>query len=109
MEEIKEGFLCPICLKDLKSPTHLSSHFEEFHEEDKDVLQQLRNVFGKAKQKILQRPVEIRSESPNQTSIDQASSFVSHGTPGSGGIDIALWETQQPGMKLLYYCIYYKI
>ena len=101
MEEIKEGFLCPICLKDLKSPTHLSSHFEEFHEEDKDVLQQLRNVFGKAKQKILQRPVEFAPESPNQASLNKPD-FVSHGTPGSGGIDIALWETQQPGMKNNY-------
>lgn len=49
--EVREGFLCPMCMKDLGTVTQLQGHFEEAHsEEDKDVLQQLRgteNVFFK--------------------------------------------------------------
>lgn len=94
--DIKEGFLCPICFKDLKSPTNLSSHFEEFHQDDKDVLQQLRKVFGKAKQKILNKPeheIDELKESPNDL-------VVSLGTPATGGIDLALWHPQTIGLTI---------
>lgn len=41
--EVREGFLCPMCMKDLETVTMLQGHFEEEHSnEDKDVLQQLR-------------------------------------------------------------------
>ena len=41
--EVREGFLCPMCMKDLGNVTMLQGHFEEEHStEDKDVLQQLR-------------------------------------------------------------------
>ena len=43
--EIREGFLCPICLHDLGSIADLQEHFEEAHaEEDKAVLQQLKGI-----------------------------------------------------------------
>ena len=95
-DDIKEGFLCPICFKDLKSPTNLSSHFEEFHQDDKDVLQQLRKVFGKAKQKILNKP-ENEFEDPVEAAGDSGYNTVSLGTPATGGIDIALWHPQDIG------------
>ncbi len=43
MAEIREGFLCPICMKDLGSVADLQDHFEEEHaEEDKAVLKQFK-------------------------------------------------------------------
>ncbi|ELU11604.1 hypothetical protein CAPTEDRAFT_181514 [Capitella teleta] len=52
--EIREGFLCPICLADLGAISDLQLHFEEAHSnEDKDVLDQIKGLFGKAKRKIL--------------------------------------------------------
>jgi len=88
-EEIKEGFLCPICLKDLQSPTNLSKHFEEFHQEDGAVLQQLRSVFGKQ---------PAGKSGPNQPTKNDV--VVSNGTPATGGIDVELWETQITGTIL---------
>ena len=93
-EEILEGFLCPICMKDLRTPSQLSAHFEEFHADDKDILRQLRTVFGRAKNKILKK--EDAAAQSNQT-IDVNNAFTSRGTPGSGGIDISLWDTQTLG------------
>lgn len=43
--EVREGFLCPMCMKDLGTVTQLQGHFEEEHSaEDKDVLRQLRGT-----------------------------------------------------------------
>lgn len=99
--DIKEGFLCPICLKDLNSPTNLSDHFEEFHQNDGDVLQQLRSVFGKAKQKILKTSPVNESSSGDSATQPNEKVFVSNGTPATGGIDVTAWETQRIGMFIL--------
>lgn len=48
-----EGFLCPICKADLKSASQLTSHFENLHQEEQDVLKSLKEIFGKAKKIIL--------------------------------------------------------
>lgn len=32
--EVKEGFLCPLCLKDLQSFYQLQDHYEEAHSGD---------------------------------------------------------------------------
>lgn len=41
--EVREGFLCPMCMKDLGTVTQLQSHFEEAHStEDKVVFNHLR-------------------------------------------------------------------
>ncbi len=94
-EEILEGFLCPICMKDLRTPSQLSSHFEDYHAEDKDILRQLRSVFGKAKSKILKKDDASISESSKK---EPNVAFVSNGTPATGGIDLMLWDAQEFGM-----------
>lgn len=44
--EIREGFLCPMCMKDLGGVADLQDHFEEAHSnEDKAVLQQLKGDY----------------------------------------------------------------
>lgn len=41
--EVREGFLCPLCLKDLQSFQQLQSHYEEHSSEDRDVKGQLKS------------------------------------------------------------------
>ncbi|KRT84930.1 hypothetical protein AMK59_2502, partial [Oryctes borbonicus] len=51
--EIREGFICPICHKNLQSARRLVTHFEDLHSEEQDVLKSLKELVGKAKKKIL--------------------------------------------------------
>nr|CAH7759468.1 unnamed protein product [Callosobruchus chinensis] len=44
-----EGFLCPKCMKDLRSPQNLISHFESSHSEEQDLLKSIKSIYGKAK------------------------------------------------------------
>ena len=51
--QITEGFLCPICMADLGDVIQLQLHFDERHsKEDPAFVQNLKELFGKAKQKI---------------------------------------------------------
>lgn len=50
--EILEGFLCPICKADLKTPERLTSHVETEHSEEQDLLKSLKDLFSVAKKKI---------------------------------------------------------
>ncbi|XP_008551264.1 rabenosyn-5 [Microplitis demolitor] len=52
---ILEGFLCPVCMTDLKKPCQLTKHFEEVHNDDPEILKSLKDLFGKAKKKILKQ------------------------------------------------------
>lgn len=80
--EVREGFLCPICMADLHDVIQLQVHFEEAHDkEDPAFIQNLKDLFGKAKKKILNEdthhhqvgPVTGGSTAPQQ----QQSSFSS--------------------------------
>ncbi|XP_014477035.1 PREDICTED: rabenosyn-5 [Dinoponera quadriceps] len=53
--EVLEGFICPICMTDFKTPNHLTKHFEEIHNDDPEILKSLKDLFGKAKKKILKQ------------------------------------------------------
>ncbi|EZA59564.1 hypothetical protein DMN91_011086 [Ooceraea biroi] len=53
--EVLEGFICPICMTDFKAPSHLTKHFEEVHNDDPEILRSLKDLFGKAKKKILKQ------------------------------------------------------
>ncbi|KAG5891671.1 hypothetical protein JTB14_020089 [Gonioctena quinquepunctata] len=50
---IQEGFLCPICHKDLRSANNLISHFQDLHSEEKDILRSIKDIYGIVKKKIL--------------------------------------------------------
>lgn len=52
---VLEGFICPICMTDFKAPSHLTKHFEEVHNDDPEILRSLKDLFGKAKKKILKQ------------------------------------------------------
>jgi len=48
--EVLEGFLCPLCMKDLGDVIQLQLHFDEAHpKEDQAFVQNLKDFFGKAK------------------------------------------------------------
>ncbi|KTG03121.1 hypothetical protein cypCar_00043938 [Cyprinus carpio] len=98
--EVKEGFLCPLCLKDLQSFYQLQGHYEEEHSGDnRHVGGQLKSkleyifhvVFSglvqkakKAKDKLLKRDGDERTDSSYE-------SFY------YGGVDPYMWEPQELG------------
>ncbi|XP_026876954.2 rabenosyn-5 [Electrophorus electricus] len=86
--EVKEGFLCPLCLKDLQSFYQLQDHYEEEHSGDnRQVGSQLKSLVQKAKKakdKLLKRDGDERAE----TSYE---SFY------YGGVDPYMWEPQELG------------
>uniref|UniRef100_A0A182P7W4 FYVE-type domain-containing protein n=1 Tax=Anopheles epiroticus TaxID=199890 RepID=A0A182P7W4_9DIPT len=51
--EILEGFLCPICKCDLRTPERLTVHVEHEHSEEQDLLKSLKEIFSIARQGIL--------------------------------------------------------
>ncbi|XP_009632104.1 rabenosyn-5 [Egretta garzetta] len=88
---MREGFLCPLCLKDLQSFYQLQSHYEEEHSgEDRDVRGQLKNLVQKAKRakkKLLKRE-DDRTDSGSQERYESFS---------YGGVDPYMWEPQEVG------------
>nr|XP_033782381.1 rabenosyn-5 [Geotrypetes seraphini] len=87
-EEAREGFLCPLCLKDLQSFHQLHAHYEDEHSsEDRDVRAQLKSLVQKAKNKLLRREAE-RTECGSQERYESYS---------YGGVDPYMWEPQELG------------
>ncbi|XP_059359011.1 rabenosyn-5-like [Carassius carassius] len=86
--EVKEGFLCPLCLKDLQSFYQLQGHYEEEHSGDnRHVGGQLKSLVQKAKKatdKLLKRDGDDRTDSSYE-------SFY------YGGVDPYMWEPQELG------------
>ncbi|XP_027558395.1 rabenosyn-5 [Neopelma chrysocephalum] len=90
--EVREGFLCPLCLKDLQAFRQLQAHYEEQHAgEDRDVRAQLRNLVQKAKRakkKLLKQEGDDRTDSGSQERYESFS---------YGGVDPYMWEPQEVG------------
>ncbi|KAG1949061.1 rabenosyn-5 [Pimephales promelas] len=86
--EVKEGFLCPLCLKDLQSFYQLQGHYEEEHSGDnRHVGGQLKSLVQKAKKakdKLLKRDGDERTDGGYE-------SFY------YGGVDPYMWEPQELG------------
>nr|XP_027787716.1 rabenosyn-5 isoform X1 [Marmota flaviventris] len=89
--EVREGFLCPLCLKDLQSFYQLQSHYEEEHSgEDRDVRGQIKSFVQKAKKaknKLLKREGDERADSGTQ----------GYESFSYGGVDPYMWEPQELG------------
>ncbi|XP_059188261.1 rabenosyn-5 [Centropristis striata] len=83
--EVKEGFLCPLCLKDLQSFYQLQDHYEEEHSgDDRHVRGQLKSLVQKAKKakdKFLKRDGEDRVDTGSYESF----------------YDPFMWEPQELG------------
>ncbi|KAK2851596.1 hypothetical protein Q5P01_007872 [Channa striata] len=87
--EVKEGFLCPLCLKDLQSFYQLQNHYEEEHSgDDRHVRGQLKSLVQKAKKakdKLLKRDGDDRPDTGSYESFYY------------GGVDPYMWEPQELG------------
>ncbi|TNN44105.1 Rabenosyn-5 [Liparis tanakae] len=87
--EVKEGFLCPLCLKDLQSFYQLQDHYEEEHSgDDRHVRGQLKILVQKAKKakdKLLKRDGDDRLDTGSYESFYY------------GGVDPYMWEPQELG------------
>ncbi|XP_076597004.1 rabenosyn-5 [Chaetodon auriga] len=87
--EVKEGFLCPLCLKDLQSFYQLQDHYEEEHSgDDRHVRGQLKSLVlkaKKAKDKLLKRDGDDRQDTGSYESFYY------------GGVDPYMWEPQELG------------
>lgn len=83
--EVKEGFLCPLCLKDLQSFYQLQDHYEEEHSgDDRHFGGQLKNLVQKAKKakdKLLKRDGDDRPDTGTYESF----------------YDPYMWEPQELG------------
>lgn len=93
-DDIKEGFICPMCMKDLRNASVLQKHFEEIHSGDKDTLRQIRGMFGKAKRKIMDKIESSEAESTIGETVD--GDFEG---PVNRGVDPFLWDHQEFGEK----------
>lgn len=91
---IREGFICPICMKDLGAAVQLQKHFEDFHSDDKDALQQIRGMFGKAKRKILRKG---EASDFDADIVVPSNGENLQGTSVARGLDPFLWDDQQFG------------
>lgn len=58
-QDIREGFICPICHKNLQSARRLLVHFEDLHSEEQDVLKSLRGKENKYEEKWLGQKFSI--------------------------------------------------
>ncbi|XP_034475361.1 rabenosyn-5 isoform X2 [Drosophila innubila] len=73
-DEILEGFLCPICRADLKSIDFLTEHFARQHAEEEDALKSVfKDIFTKAKKKILNNFDDDRDRGASSTVSASAS------------------------------------
>ncbi|XP_071960547.1 rabenosyn-5-like [Antedon mediterranea] len=94
MEEetvILEGFICPMCKRNLNSVYQLQAHFEDVHRAEEKIGVQLKEFIGKAKRKILKKREDINYEegyTPSQSHQSNSESFE------SGGTDPFTWSSE---------------
>eukprot|EP00095_Tigriopus_kingsejongensis_P004734 maker-scaffold719_size106944-snap-gene-0.28 protein:Tk04734 transcript:maker-scaffold719_size106944-snap-gene-0.28-mRNA-1 annotation:"PREDICTED: rabenosyn-5-like" len=104
MADVKEGFLCPICMEDLGDGIQLQVHFDERHaKEDPVFIQGLKDLFGKAKKKVLNSDAfrtpdpasNLAAEQRTWNSLIEDRSLDGNFHPASG-IHKDLWLDPQP-------------
>ncbi|KAH8298229.1 hypothetical protein KR018_011409 [Drosophila ironensis] len=83
--EILEGFLCPICRADLKSIDMLTDHFARQHAEEEATLKTFKDIFSKAKKKILNNFDDERRGGAAAASPGNASSSSAAGARSANG------------------------
>lgn len=72
-DDVLEGFLCPICKEDLKSPDRLTTHFDSVHsDDDQDLLKSFKDIFITAKNKIKRFDETILTNQSGSDSIVKA-------------------------------------
>ncbi|XP_014211795.1 rabenosyn-5 [Copidosoma floridanum] len=85
-EQPIEGFICPICMTDCKTPTLLTKHFEDYHKDDPEIFRSLKGLFGKAKKKILKQDEIPDYSSPILAKNQRSREEIDWGPQEIGGI-----------------------
>ncbi|XP_033120338.1 rabenosyn-5-like [Anneissia japonica] len=93
---VLEGFLCPMCKRNLNSVYQLQAHFEEAHGAEEKLGGQLRGFLGKAKRKILGKKEDFDYDdgysSPFPASHSSASGSLDK--TGEEGTDPFTWAAE---------------
>jgi rabenosyn-5 len=99
--EVQEGFLCPLCMKDLGTQKLLQAHFSDEHSniEDPTKGQNIKGIFDKAKRKILGKG----EEGLEQGGYGRKEELQMQ-TAGKE-LDFSYWEPQEIGRKILICCV----
>ncbi|XP_003738190.1 rabenosyn-5 [Galendromus occidentalis] len=70
MSEVREGLICPMCMKDLGTIAELSSHFETAHPgpeaDSNEAIASFKEIFAKAKKKLLNEDRAPNGDRPRQ-------------------------------------------
>lgn len=105
-QEVLEGFLCPLCMKDLGDVIQLQVHFEESHsKEDQAFVQSLKDLFGKAKKKIASYDSEPSEQLVSPLKLTKTDLSVH---PVSG-VRLDLCKTGEEGVKRNHFAEFKKI
>ena len=94
--DVKEGFLCPMCMQDLGTASDLHNHFEEYHSGDKAGLRQIKGMLGKAKRKIMEK-IDAPDHGDGNRNIQAGISGLTEEAVLPRGMDPFLWADQDFG------------
>ncbi|CAG9813811.1 unnamed protein product [Phaedon cochleariae] len=83
---IQEGFLCPICHKDLRSANNLITHFQDLHSEEKDILRSIKDIYGKVKKKILTLDDQDLESFKTEISFEKEKYYLEYSEPQEPGL-----------------------
>lgn len=78
--EVLEGFLCPICVVDLKTAVQLNNHFQEQHSDDQDLFKSVKDLYEKAKNKMYEKTKKKDQAGGSESEIASGPALKS--TPG---------------------------
>ena len=95
-DTVREGFICPICRRELDSLAALQDHFETAHSsEDKAGFKAVKGLVGWAKRKIRREDAPVSAGTSDGRGEVEATRLRS-GSEASG-IDPVLWAPQEFG------------
>ena len=95
-----EGFICPLCKKDLKGKTQLEEHFTDEHEAKRGfskLKNDLKDIFDKAKLKIMTKRDDEEPTAAIATQVTTKNAFLIGPAGIVSGVDPALWPPQEFG------------
>ena len=94
--EVQEGFLCPLCMKDLETQKLLETHFIDEHSlDDATKGQNFKGIFDKAKRIILGKGEEGHEPSGYERKEELQV------TTAEKELDFFYWEPQEIGRETL--------
>ncbi|XP_053678918.1 rabenosyn-5 [Anopheles nili] len=100
--KIIEGFLCPVCKSDLRSPERLTLHVEHEHSDEQDLLRSLKEMFNFARQGIT---LKAKKKNSLMSTISEPSSNILEAAIYSSGAKIPTGLTQELVKQVIgYYC-----